>query len=177
MAELAYLAVPEPGQFLVDFLTVVPNTYSIIDLIVLADGRRFAAVRNASIYPSLAFYLDGKRVDQRKMPYTPREALNPYVAAFFLQSSVGVTPYQMPLLRFSRYVNGIRAWSDALGEPAEELIDLLPVEWSVSDLLPEDDWPTVGTDREGGRPISDSSSVFEDLPVKFDARVRTVLPD
>jgi hypothetical protein len=177
MAELAYLAVPEPGQFLVDFLTVVPNTYSIIDLIVLADGRRFAAVRNASIYPSLAFYLDGERVDQRKMPYAPREALNPYVAAFFLQSSVGVTPYQMPLLRFSRYLNGIRAWSDALGEPAEELIDLLPVEWSVSDLVPDDEWPTEATDRNGGSRISDPETVFEDLPVEFGPELGTVVPD
>lgn len=88
----------------------------------------------------------------------------------------------MPLLRFSRYVNGIRDWSDALAEPAEELIDLLPVDWSVSDLLPDDDWPTVGTDGEGGRRLSGPEAVFEDLSVEFgsdesDSNVGAVQPD
>lgn len=80
----------------------------------------------------------------------------------------------MPLLRFSRYVDGVRDWSDLLADPAEELIDLLPVDWSVSDLLPDDDWPTVGTEGEGGRRLSGPEAVFEGMPMKFDSEVRTV---
>lgn len=97
-AWLAMLFMPPGSQFLIDYLAVVPNTYTFLDFIVLADGRRYVRVWDASAYPSLATYVDGERRALERMPYEPRELLfNFAMDKFFAQASAGVTPYTGPL--------------------------------------------------------------------------------
>ncbi|EMA14661.1 Kelch repeat-containing protein [Haloarcula amylolytica] len=94
--ELGLLASPDKVQALTDFLTVVPNTFTFIDLVVLADGRRYLRVWDSSTYPSLAVYADGEQRELEKMPYKPRELLNTQMALFQLHASADTTPYQIP---------------------------------------------------------------------------------
>lgn len=162
VAEAAWLLAPPEAQVLMDFLTVVPNTYSILEFIVLADGRRFARVWNASMYPSLALYVDGIQRDQVKMDYEPNEALNLNVLGFFIQASAGMTPYPMVTQRIDRF-RGVHPWEENFGDAISDFIDPLPdIGFSVADFLPTVPWLTVGIGGPGeSDPIPAPDSVFE----------------
>jgi hypothetical protein len=163
LAEVAWLAAPSRTQFLTDYLTVVPNTYSLIEFIVLADGRRYARVWDASQYPSLAMYVDGKRRTIEKMPYTPQERLSLPVTVFHAQASAGITPYHSPLDFYTRLVdkNDRELFESMLADEVEQLLEWLPpVSWSVSDFLPRIPRETIGVDARG-TPLDNPEEPFE----------------
>lgn len=162
LAYLAWLKAPEEVHFLADYLTVVPNTYSFIEFIVLADGRRYARVWDASQYPSLATYLDGERKSIEKMPYDPRDRLNLWVTVFLAQASAGITPYHSPLDFYGRLIaeNDPERFEEELGEEVEYLLEILPpVQWTVADFLPRVPRETVGF-HANGEPVENPSEPF-----------------
>lgn len=163
LAELAWLAAPPQKQFLADYLTVVPNTYSFIEFIVLADGRRYARVWDASQYPSLATYVDGTRESIEKMPYSPVERLNLWVTAFHVQASAGLTPYHSPLDLYGRLVdrNDRERFEAMLDDEIRQILEWLPpIGWGVGDFVPRIPRETFGFDADGD-PLSDPEEPFD----------------
>lgn len=162
LAEIAWLLAPGRIQSLADYLTVVPNTHSFVEFIVLADGRRYARVWDASQYPSLATYVDGTRRSLEKMPYQPRERFNLALTAFHAQASAGVTPYHTPLDYYSRLVSENdreRIEEELLGE-IEKILDWLPpLGWTVADFMPRIPRETVGF-YPNGDPIENPIEPF-----------------
>ena len=76
-------------------MTVIPNNYTFLDFTLLADGRRYRRVWDASAYPSLNTYVDGKKVAHDPFPYNPQEALNRTQINFHLHATAGITPYSV----------------------------------------------------------------------------------
>ncbi|PSP85320.1 hypothetical protein BRC96_02935 [Halobacteriales archaeon QS_6_64_34] len=154
------LAAPLGMQPFIDYMSVVPNTYSFIEFIVLADGRRYARVWDASIYPSLATYVDKRLQELEKMPYNTDERFNANVFAFMLEASVGVTPYHTPLDFYSRLIKDDDLREGMLQEPIQDLIDLLPVGWGVNELMSDVPRATVGLDSYDGVPLDEQDAPF-----------------
>jgi len=160
IAKRAMLAAPLGMQPFIDYMSVVPNTYSFIEFIVLADGRRYARVWDASIYPSLATYVDKRLQELEKMPYNTDERFNANVFAFMLEASVGVTPYHTPLDFYSRLIKDDDLREGMLQEPIQDLIDLLPVGWGVNELMSDVPRATVGLDSYNGEPLDEQDAPF-----------------
>ncbi|WP_430504308.1 hypothetical protein [Haloparvum sp. PAK95] len=161
VAELAMLAAPIQIQPLIAQLTVVPNTYTFTEFIVLADGRRYARVWDASQYPSLATYIDGERKSLEKMPYDPRQKYkNPHVIAFLAQASAGLTPYHAPLGFYGWLLENTESRQERLSEGIEEILKTLPEDWEVSETLFQVPRETLGYDADGN-PIDKPSEVFD----------------
>lgn len=157
IAKLAWAQAPFGLQFIADYLAVVPNTYSFIELIALADDRRYARVWDASVYPSLATYIDGERVDQQQMPYDPRELINPHMFAFHAFASAGITPYTSPLNFYSRLLD-----NEGLRESIADagIIGIEPFDFDASEFLPPVPRVTAGLENEGGSEIEDPDAPF-----------------
>lgn len=100
LLEVAYFAAPPQLRVLIDLMATVPRTFTFVDFVVLADGRRYARVWDASQYPSLATYVDEELATLQRMPYSPKELFNLHNTAFFARAGAGVTPYQSYGLRF-----------------------------------------------------------------------------
>lgn len=161
-AKLAMLFMPPGTQFLGDFLSVIPNTYSFVDFILLADGRRYVRVWDASAYPSLATYVDGERRDLEPMPYEPRELLlNLGMNKFLAQARAGVTPYTGPLPLYLLMVEH--------PEQAEFLLSLAietitPLSGYSTDVLTHDvPRVTLGFHGSDGTPVADPSGPFDSV--------------
>lgn len=177
IAELAMIAAPDQIQILLDYLTVVPNTYTFIDFIVLADGRRYARVWDASQYPSLATYVDGKRRALEKMPYEPRQKFrNKYMIAFLLQASLGATPYHSPLDLYGRLIEDERLMETFLSDGIEQSLSGLPVDWEVSELLPRVPRETVGYDADGN-PLENPDEPFDTAAGLTPSEYETIHPE
>lgn len=163
IAKLAMVAAPPGMQVLVDFLSVVPNTYSFVDFIVLADGRRYARIWDASQYPSLATYVDGERQALEQMPYNRDELFNLSLTAFLVQASAGVTPYHTPLDFYSRLLENEDLRERQLDNAIEDVIDLLPVSWAVHELYPRIPRLTLGYESRNGPEVDDPDGPFADV--------------
>ena len=141
-------------------MAVVPNTYSVLDLIVLADGRRYVRVWDASEYPSLATYVDGDLQKLEEMPYEPREVFNRDMFAFTVHAMAGVTPYQSLALRY--FKAHLRSHPDVEGNLEEiliELVRLLDLPWGVHELMPSIPRETLAFDANG-EPLDDPDAPF-----------------
>lgn len=152
------LAVGPPGvQVLVDYLVVIPNTYTFLDFILLADGRRYVRVWDASQYPSLATYVDGERQSFEQMPYEPRQLFNLRVLAFLVLATAGVTPFTSPLSFYERVIDE----PELIEEEVEDALDEFPppVGFGVSDVLPTVPRATHGLD-ENLEPLDDPDAPF-----------------
>lgn len=159
IAEYAWLAAPPEVQFLTDYLSVVPNTYSFVDFIVLADGRRYSRVWDASQYPSLATYMDGHRSTIEKMPYMPGELRNWWVLLFLVQASAGATPYHSPLEFYSRIIDDEELREEILTEELNEILDVVPTGWGADEFLPRMPRETMGFHPDG-EPIENPDEPF-----------------
>lgn len=160
LLKLAFFAAPPPLRVLFDFMATVPRTFSFVDFIVLADGRRYARVWDASQYPSLATYVDEDLAALQRMPYSPKELYNLHNVAFFARAIAGVTPYQSYGLRFyEALVEDEELRESMLEDTIEDVLDLLPVGWAVSDLLPTIPRETLGFYPDG-TPIDDPDEPF-----------------
>lgn len=149
-------------QFFLDAISTVQNTYSFIDFIVLADGRRYARVWDASQYPSLFTYVDGRLVVDEKMEYKPNEWWNKDMFAFHALAIAGATPYQSLGDRtWERLVRGsAREWKLMEAE-IETLLNKIPLGWDARDLLPTIPRVTVGFhDDTGDEQIDHPSTPF-----------------
>jgi len=144
-----------------ELMVAAPRSYSFIDFIVLADGRRYVRVWDASPYPSLALYVDGLRRQQDKMGYNPRQRLNTSNAAFFGWSAGGLTPYQGSVVEYTEITRAL-----AEGERPDQVGDLLDdlsrrFRFSVSELAKDVPRMTAAFDAEG-EPLDDADAPFED---------------
>lgn len=160
VAKLAMLSSPRYAQFLTEALTAIPNTYTFIDFIVLADGRRYVRIWDASSYPSLFTYVDGVLEAKEKMSYDPKELWNKDMFAFHALASAGATPYNCLAHRIWGSV--IRGEDDVwtqIEEGLEEKLDLLPIEqggWSAHQLMPSIPRETLAfhnAEHDGEEPI------------------------
>lgn len=155
LVDLAWYFLPQPEiQHIMDFMVTIPNTYSVIEFIVLADGRRYFRVWDASQYPSMAVYVDGERRDQDKMEYEPRELIGNFaMGQFFILSMVGMTPYYGPLLNYVNALDSLLAGSgpDWLEEAIEDALDQLPrsFRWQANEIMPEIPRSTLAFDADG----------------------------
>lgn len=148
-------------DMLIDFLATIPRTWSLIEFVVLADGRRYARVWDASQYPSLATYLDGEREDFDPMPYEPRQKFNVDLLLFFGRAVIGYTPYQGSLLEYEHGVQN----PDMMVRLINELVlDELPLsEWA--DEIPRVEIPRVTVAGAPGEEstVEDPSGPFGSL--------------
>ena len=109
-----------------------------------ADGRRYARVWDASQYPSLFTYVDGRLEVSEQMPYRPREPFNKDMTVFHALAVAGATPYtSMGDRRWERLVRA-SGTLEAVEEDIEKLLNKIPPGWEVSELLPEVPRQTVG---------------------------------
>lgn len=168
IAELALIAAPGRVQFLIDYLVVVPNTYSYIDFIVLADGRRYIRVWDASQYPSLATYVDGRREAFDPLPYEPQQLLNLQMTAFHVLASAGLTPFTSALSFYERALADEKFMIKEIEEALKHL-SLPPIEHTVADFIPTIPretlaFPSGNKDREPidnpGEPFGSYSRLF-----------------
>lgn len=147
-------------QFLIDALTVVPRTWSFIDFIVLADGRRYVKIWDASAYPSLYTYVDGTRVWRYDMPYESKERWNEAMGFFFRRAISGITPYN----DFAQIANLLNTsppyWVNETEKLVENYLKHLEMGGEVSDdvtfIAPT---ATLGFHTDG-EPIDDPDEPF-----------------
>lgn len=147
LAKLVLLAAPPGVGFITESLGVVPNTFTVLDVVVLADGRRYVRVWDASQYPSLATYVDGKLKSLEQMPYEPHQEFNAGMTAFFLRAISGFTPYESLALR--QYKGFIRQKPWAEGELEDDLIRLIDkfdLPYTANELMPTVPRDTLGFD-------------------------------
>ena len=160
LAKAALAAAPVEVQFAIDSMAVVPNTYSVLDLIVLADGRRYVRIWDASEYPSLATYVDGDLQKLEEMPYEPRELFNRDMFAFTVHAMAGVTPYQSLALRyFKSHLRNHPAIRNDLEETLIEFVRLLDLPWGAHELMPSIPRETLAFDATG-EPLDDADAPF-----------------
>lgn len=146
---------------IMDWLAVVPRTWSFIEFVVLADGRRYGRVWDASQYPSLFTYMDGERQHMDKMPYKPAEKFNGWLIAFFSRAMAGLTPYQGAVEKYKHTAkNPERLRSEAETE-FQATIDKLPVQFNASKYLPIMPRATVGLESEAGNEVDDPTEPFD----------------
>ncbi|THE63775.1 hypothetical protein D8Y22_15650 [Salinadaptatus halalkaliphilus] len=156
------MSAPQRVEFFLNASTAVPRTWTFIDFIVLADGRRYARVWDASQYPSLYTYVDGTLRKKEDMDYEPKQLWNRSMFAFHMRASAGATPYNIaPLTQFQAM---LRTGPDAdlwnqYRERIEETLEALEIGWSASELLPTTPRVTVGFDADG-EPIDDPDAPF-----------------
>lgn len=162
IAELALTAAPEEVHYFLEAATTVPNTYSFLDFVVLADGRRYARVWDASQYPSLFTYIDGRLKSPEKMDYDPQEWYNWDMFVFQALASAGATPYQsMGDRTWEDLVRGSERATEVVEENIERMLDMVPPEWDPSEMIPTVPRVTVGFRTEGGdEPIDNPSEPF-----------------
>lgn len=134
-AQLAMLAAPDLAQFAIDFLTTVPNTFTFIDFVVLADGRRFVRIWDASQYPSLSIYVDEERRELEKMSYDPRELVNLPMTGFMLDAAAGTTPYTAPGPLYKQILNSSDLLEELIGEYKKHTVNVLRDPVDIEDLL------------------------------------------
>lgn len=134
-SKLAMLAAPKPFQFAIDFITTVPNTFTFIDFVVLADGRRFVRIWDASQYPSLAIYVDGARRALEKMSYDPREPINIPMSNFMLDAAAGTTPYTAPAPLYKRLLTSREKLKELIGEYHRQTVNVFRDPVDVEDLV------------------------------------------
>jgi len=168
--ELGLLASPEKVQSITDFLTVVPNTFTFIDFVVLADSRRYLRVWDASAYPSLAVYADGEQRELEKMPYEPQELLNLDMALFQVHASAGTTPYQVPQGMYKAILAnesvGIKT-GDRIPPAYREILNDARLTRSVPKY-------TLKIDTNGDETVDPDRHPFgtiEDIPLPFDGEL------
>lgn len=133
LAERAWLWMPEEVHDVADALAVVPNIYSFLEVFVLADGRRFTRVWDASPFPGVTLYVDGTRRWVRPVDYEPRERRNSQMETFFNDAVAELAPYHATSLR--NYLNTFTARKEtprktlglhADGTPIEDTDEFLP---------------------------------------------------
>lgn len=129
------LAAPLWVRFVIDFLTTVPNTFTFLDFIVLADGRRFVRVWDASQYPSLAVYVDGVQQSQEKMSYEPRELINEPMTSFMLEAAAGTTPYTAPSPLYKLILSNSDLLEDLVGNYKRQTVNVLRDPVDVEDIV------------------------------------------
>lgn len=161
LAELAIANGPEELQFLIDALTAVPNTYSFLDLVVLADGRRYARVWDASQYPSLFTYVDGKLAASEQMPYEPKQWWNLDMTAFHLMAILGATPYTSMGDRTWEQLVRTRGTLDRIEDDIKEMLNVIPPGWDSADFMPTVPRVTVGFESaDHDKPVDTPSEPF-----------------
>ena len=114
-------------HMLSDFFATVPNIYTFLDFFVLADGRRFARVWDASTFPSLAIYVDGIKREEALVEYEPRARTNPQMISFFGEAIVGGTPYHAySVLYYLALLQSEELRYEYYYTPLEPIFDLFP---------------------------------------------------
>lgn len=162
IAQLAMWSLPTAVQFAIQSLAVIPNSYSVLEFIVLADGRRYARVWDASAYPSLVTYLDGERVATDPMQYQPKEQLNIDMVKLYLHAISGLSPYEELSIRY--FITKIQNQQLLEGELEDSLIRtlrLIDFGWSRDELMPEIPRETEGTRGKQGPPIANPDEPFD----------------
>ena len=139
----------------------VPRTWTFIDFIVLADGRRYLRIWDASQYPSLYTYVDGRLVAREDMDYEPKELLNLAMVAFHVRAIAGATPYNFfPLSVYQSFLRSEQTpILDDINEYLADLVDRLDLGWAVADLLPTIPRETFGFHADG-TPIRNPTRPF-----------------
>lgn len=166
LLELAWLAAPTELQALTQAMVAIPNTYTMTEFIVLADGRRYANVWDASQYPSLATYVDGERKALEKMTYQPQERFNLSMTAFLTLASVGATPYHTSLREYLEKVKNDGFQELIIAPRIESYLDKLPVDYTAEDILAEHPRETLAFTADGD-PINDASAPFDKENLSF----------
>lgn len=128
-------AIPEPvrsaleSKFstLVGMLAATPNIYTFLEFTLLADGRRFVRLWDASAFPKHALYLEGDQFGLTELPYSPRENFNGNFAAFLADAASRlVTPYHAPREAYEAHLrNG--AFADDPRLQYEKYASFVPV--------------------------------------------------
>jgi len=79
-----------------DTFVEVPNIYTFLELICLADGRKVMRIWDTSPFPEHKFYLDDESVASLVFgfDYEEKEHLNPFFLSFIAQAVDGVTPFK-----------------------------------------------------------------------------------
>ncbi|EMA54545.1 hypothetical protein [Halococcus salifodinae] len=90
----------------IELFAVSPNIFNFLELTVLADGRRFVRLLDASPTPQHVLYVDGVQEGTSAFSYSEQELFNFRVAAFFVEANSRlVTPYYAPK---SQYLESVR---------------------------------------------------------------------
>ena len=144
-----------------EYTSVVPRTWSFIEFIVLADGRHYARVWDASQYPSLYTYLDGERQATDDMTYEPQEEFNGPLLSFFARAAAGMTPYQTIPQFYLWNLGGGRSevlYEDTLEENLRTIEKLN--EFNVSEWMPMIPRETVAGGPSDAPDITDPTAPF-----------------
>lgn len=163
LLELAIMSAPETVDFFLEAITTIPRTWTFLDFIVLADGRRYARVWDASQYPSLYTYVDGVLKAHEDMPYETRQIWNETMFAFLVRAMAGATPYSNPLKYYEASLTS-ETISLEIERTINAIIDQLDLGWIASDLMPTIPRETLGFDGDASatetNPIDDPDGPF-----------------
>lgn len=173
LAKLAMLAVPATVRLALEFLTTVPNTFTFIDFVVLADGRRFVRIWDASQYPSLAIYVDGVQREIEKMSYKPKEWVNIPMSNFMMDAAAGTTPYTAPGPLYKQLLANPDLMEMLIGEYRKQTVNIFRDPLDVEDISRSFPRKTLEIDPDGnlvGNPDNPFGSA-EDLPVPLSGRL------
>jgi len=163
LLDIALSSAPEEVHHLLEILTTVPRTWTFVDFIVLADGRRYARVWDASPYPSLYTYMDGMLKAKEDMAYEPKQIWNKAMMAFHIRAIHGITPYTFSPIQYDSFLSTENdPWSRYYEQKVEELIDRFDLDeegWTVDELLPTIPRETLGFDVNG-QPVENPDAPF-----------------
>ncbi|WP_435335870.1 hypothetical protein [Haloarchaeobius sp. TZWWS8] len=158
---------------LLSFLSVTPNIFTYLDLVVLADGRRFVRMWDASMFPKHALYLDRERVGTTPLPYGERDLININLLAFFYEAATRLyTPYYAPQIAYMAHVLGRNNEDvDRLVEDIETFLKWNPYT-TVGGYALEiiDWWHSFG-------PLLQSGSIDREGPKFSDQEIDSVMPN
>lgn len=179
LAKLALLASTADVDYFIEAVATVPRTWTFLDFIVLADGRRYARVWDASQYPSLYTYMDGDRKARDDMAYETKQLWNLEMFAFQMLAMLGLTPYSSSPLTYyelfftSPEVSPVR--DDVLRAMADQIYDL-GLDWTPAELLPTIPRVTLGFDANG-EPVDDETAPFPSPSEMFFPTGETLPPN
>lgn len=163
LLDLALASAPEKVDLLLEALLTVPRTFTFVDFIVLADGRRYVRIWDVSQYPSLYTYVDGDLKVKDDMWYRPKQLLNPAMLAFHLRAIEGLTPYTFTPLQYDTFLSLPNdPWTRRYRDRVEKLIDRLDLDeegWTVDEFLPTIPRETIGFHADG-EPLEDTDDPF-----------------
>ena len=149
-----------------------PNIFTFAELTVLADGRRFVRLWDASMFPRHALYLDGLRRDSTELEYQPRQLYNANFIAFLAEASTRlVTPYYAPEWAYKLHVTENR-YVNQVEDVLAEWIDWIPD-------ADGDDFPTYSeiSHHDSGGPILRFGTVGRDGPEISSEAIDALLPE
>jgi len=160
--------IPQSIQAFIDWMSVYPPTYTFLEFIVLADGRRYARVWDASPYPDLYTYVDGRREAVDEMDFQQQQRFNADLASMITLASVGATPYKSAWTfgEYERRLDNTTLLEREIREALDEFgfDDLLPTGFTVADAVPGVPRETVAFEGESGEnPIDDADEPFDDV--------------